>query len=173
MVKYKDRVESYQPAPDKAWGYLQPEWIMKAATWWGCSRCNMSYQHWEQFWSRSLYSENSNYHTCFGSCIGLREYQQEEARLHEGFPDYKLVLDDMIAEGPVLAVRFHFEGTHTGNFYGIPPTGKHGTMRVHEIDHFMNGIDTEGWGHADVLDFMQQLGVVPPIKDTRKEPAPK
>src|SRR5947208_12101461 len=46
-----------------------------------------------------------------------------------GFPDFAIEIEDMIAEGDKVAARFAFDGVHTGEFFGVPPTGKrvHGT----------------------------------------------
>src|SRR5215510_6373576 len=41
-----------------------------------------------------------------------------------GFPDYQTRIDDLLAEGDQVAARITMSGTHTGNFMGIPPTGK-------------------------------------------------
>ncbi len=42
--------------------------------------------------------------------------------------------DDLVAEGDKVAVRSHFTGTHTGEFQGVPPTGKH--VKVDSFDMF-------------------------------------
>src|SRR6185503_1261686 len=42
-----------------------------------------------------------------------------------GMPDYQTTIVDLIAEGDKVAARVRITGTHTGDFYGIPPTGRH------------------------------------------------
>ena len=44
--------------------------------------------------------------------------------LRAAFPDLHYTLDDVIAEGDQVAVRWHWTGTHQGAFRGFPPTGK-------------------------------------------------
>ena len=43
---------------------------------------------------------------------------------HAAFPNGHLSIDQMIAEGDTVATRLTFRGTHTGDFLGIPATGK-------------------------------------------------
>jgi steroid delta-isomerase-like uncharacterized protein len=81
--------------------------------------------------------------------------------LKGGFPDMKGTIQDIVAEGDRVAVRRRTRGTHTGEFMGIPPTGK--TVDVEEI-HIMrvkNGKFTEHWGIMDAPSMMMQLGVMP------------
>ena len=52
-------------------------------------------------------------------------------------------------------------GTHTGEFQGIPPTGKQVTMGGISINRFAEGKLAEHWSQFDSLGLMQQLGVVP------------
>lgn len=39
-----------------------------------------------------------------------------------GFPDLRITVEDAVGEGDLVAQRAHFEGTHTGEFQGLPPT---------------------------------------------------
>src|SRR5438094_388133 len=40
------------------------------------------------------------------------------------FPDVRTTIEDLVVEGDTVVKRFTVPGTHTGDFYGIPPTGK-------------------------------------------------
>jgi predicted ester cyclase len=40
----------------------------------------------------------------------------------EGFPDLRITVEAAVGEGDLVAQRVHFEGTHTGEFQGLPPT---------------------------------------------------
>jgi len=77
------------------------------------------------------------------------------------FPDLKHVIEDMIAEGDKVAVRFTFPGTHKGEFMGIAPTGKKVVYTAIGISRIANGKYVESWAEHDALGLLQQLGVVP------------
>ena len=81
---------------------------------------------------------------------------------HIGFPDYSLEIIDMIAEGDKVLVIGKRTGTNTGEFLGIPPTGKKVTMFRMLLYRCENGKVAEAWGLDDYLGQYQQLGVLPP-----------
>ena len=56
--------------------------------------------------------------------ITIEELKQVAASEYAAFPDYYHTIEDIIAEGAKVAVRLTNGGTHTGEFMGIPPTGK-------------------------------------------------
>lgn len=76
------------------------------------------------------------------------------------FPDLKVNIDDMIAEGDKVAVRATWTGTHKGEFMGVPGTGNQVSFQVVDIIRFADGKATEHWGVSDMLTMMQQMGVV-------------
>ena len=78
-----------------------------------------------------------------------------------GFPDVTLVIDDVLEEGDRLAIRVHVDMTHTGDFNGIPPTGKRVSLSAITILRFENGKVAERWTEANFMGLMQQLGVIP------------
>jgi steroid delta-isomerase-like uncharacterized protein len=84
-----------------------------------------------------------------------------EAMLHEAFPDYRVTVEDQVAEGDKVATRWTARGTHKGQFQGMPPTGKQITMSGMTIFRIANGKLVEGWNNPDLLGLLQQLGLVP------------
>jgi steroid delta-isomerase-like uncharacterized protein len=78
-----------------------------------------------------------------------------------GFPDCRFTVEDMIAEGDQVVTKKTFHGTHTGEFAGIPATGKPVTLQFVDIMRLRDGRITEHWLSMDQLSFMQQLGVLP------------
>jgi predicted ester cyclase len=78
----------------------------------------------------------------------------------EGFPDLQLTVEDAVAEGDLVAQRVHFEGTHTGEFQGLPPTHRKVTFSGLELNRFVDGQVTEHWFQLDALTLLQQLGLV-------------
>ncbi|HWQ18413.1 MAG TPA: ester cyclase [Methanotrichaceae archaeon] len=79
------------------------------------------------------------------------------------FPDMKITLEDMIAEGDRVACRFTTTGTNSGQFMGLPPTGRKISLSGIEIFRIEDGKIAEIWGQADLLGLMQQLGVTPQL----------
>ena len=84
------------------------------------------------------------------------------SRLFAGFPDVQTTILDTIAEGDKVVVRASTEGTHTGPFLGIPPTGKHAKWSFIDIHRIQDGKIVEHWVETDQMRLMQQLGLVPP-----------
>ena len=73
-----------------------------------------------------------------------------------------MTINDMVAEGDTVAIRFTYTGTHLGESFGIPPTGKSVTMDECLFFRFENGMETDEWIYSDSLALFQQLGVSPP-----------
>jgi len=77
------------------------------------------------------------------------------------FPDMHTTIDDLTAEGDKVASRYHWTGTHHGEFNGIAPTGKQVTVMGHDLWRMRDGKCVEHWNSEDNLGLLQQLGVVP------------
>jgi steroid delta-isomerase-like uncharacterized protein len=77
------------------------------------------------------------------------------------FPDSQIAVDDMIAERDRVVTKKTMTGTHTGEFNGIPPTGKRVEIQYVDILRLRDGQIIEHWLSMDQLSFMQQLGVIP------------
>ena len=77
------------------------------------------------------------------------------------FPRYKLIADDMIAEGDKVAVHARFEGTHQGELMGIPPTGKEVSVPFMITYRIAEGKIVQHWMSFDRMALMEQLGVAP------------
>ena len=73
------------------------------------------------------------------------------------FPDAKVVIHDLIAEGDKVVARKSYEGTHSGGFMGIPATGKFIKFMVIEIIQLRDGKYVDHWALADTVSLMQQL----------------
>jgi len=86
--------------------------------------------------------------------------------LRDAFPDRVDVIEDMVAEDDRVGLLWRLTGTHKGNLYGIPPTGRR--VDVYEVGLFRlaGGQITEGWFMVDELGLLKQLGTqLPPRKD--------
>jgi steroid delta-isomerase-like uncharacterized protein len=80
---------------------------------------------------------------------------------HVAFPDLKITIDKIIAEGDLVAVRFLAEGSNTGAANGLPATGKRVRIPGMTIFRMVDGKIVEEWASFDQLDFMRQLGLMP------------
>jgi steroid delta-isomerase-like uncharacterized protein len=76
-------------------------------------------------------------------------------------PDLRVVVEDMIAEGDKVAVRYTLEGTHEGELFGVPPTGQRLSIKSIAVERVSDGKIREHWRVTDSLGMMHQLGVVP------------
>jgi steroid delta-isomerase-like uncharacterized protein len=75
-----------------------------------------------------------------------------------GMPDYHTRIDDLIAEGDKVVARVTITGTHTGNFWGVPPTGKQINLTGIYIVRIADGKIVEHWGEENGLRVFRQLG---------------
>jgi predicted ester cyclase len=82
--------------------------------------------------------------------------------LASAFSDNEVTVDDQIAEGDKVVTRWSSKGTHSGEFFGIPATGKRVAGKGIGISRIVDGKIVEEWGESDMLGMMQQLGVIPP-----------
>lgn len=77
------------------------------------------------------------------------------------FPDLNLTLEDIIAEGDKVVVRWTMRGTHQGASLGMPPTGKQFTLPGISLVRLDGGMAAETWVSFDQLVMLQQLGLAP------------
>jgi steroid delta-isomerase-like uncharacterized protein len=78
------------------------------------------------------------------------------------FPDMRMDVEDVIASGDRAVARVTVTGTNTGEFMGMPATGKSVAVKLIDITRFGDdGLAREHWGVVDQLAMMQQLGVIP------------
>ena len=89
-------------------------------------------------------------------------YKQAVNMYRTDWSDFRLTVEDMVAEGDKVAMRGTLRGTHKGEHMGIAPTGKELTLTAIAIRRFEGGKIVEEWVETDMLGLMQQMGVVPP-----------
>lgn len=91
---------------------------------------------------------------------GVEAYKQYIVAFAQGFPDFHETIEDLIAEGDKVWVRFTFTGTHTGEYRGVAPTGKKVTAEIVDIFRIVDGKVVEWWEVADALKMSKQLGLI-------------
>jgi steroid delta-isomerase-like uncharacterized protein len=77
-----------------------------------------------------------------------------------GFPDMTMTVEDTVANGDKVAVRWRMRGTHTADLFGIPPTGVAADVAGISWLRFSEGRVVEDWVSEDSLGLMRQLGIV-------------
>ena len=92
---------------------------------------------------------------------GAEGVKQLFAGRRMAFPDMRVTVEDLVAEGDKVVLRSTVTGTHKGEFMGIPPTGNSFSFGNIAIFRIEDGKIVERWGEADVMGMMQQLGVIP------------
>ena len=82
-------------------------------------------------------------------------------QLRTAFPDHQVTIDDMIAEGDLVAIRVTARGTQQGLFLGISPSGKHAVWTGMLVLRIEDSKVTDIWNVWDALGMFQQLGHLP------------
>ncbi len=95
---------------------------------------------------------------------GIEQVKQGILNLRSAFPDLSYAVEDMIAEGNKVVIRFTGKGTQRGEFRGVSPTEKRMSYTGIMILRFAESKVVEYWAVSDVLGIFRQLGVVPPVK---------
>jgi len=73
----------------------------------------------------------------------------------------KIRIDLEVAEGDLVASYSTVSGTHKGELFGMPATGKHAEWTETHIEKIVNGKITEHWGIVDQMGMLRQLGLAP------------
>jgi|SRR3954470_10190679 steroid delta-isomerase-like uncharacterized protein len=99
---------------------------------------------------------------------GLAGYLAIIGMMRSGFPDIQWTLEETIAEedqpggGDIrIAARFTMRGTHQGDFFGVPATGKPIAVQAVNFYRVSNGKIVGERGQPDLLSLMQQIGAAP------------
>jgi len=99
-----------------------------------------------------------------GEAKGPDGFRQVVVTMRSTFPDLHYTIDDMVAEGDWVAVRYTLTGTFTGELGGIAPTGKKLTRTEAIFHRFEGGKQIEMFGYLDRLTAYQQLGIPIPTE---------
>lgn len=107
------------------------------------------------------YREHNETVASFGK--GVAGYQAFLGHLFAGFPDDRVEIGLITAEGDLVSYRATESGTHRGEFLGIPATGKSATWTEIQFFRIANGKVVEHWVDVDIFAWFQQLGVIPAL----------
>ena len=108
-----------------------------------------------------LVAPNFVFHNAVKTLYGPEDYKRFAMSYHNAFPEARFTVEDVIAEGDTVALRWVARGAHSGELLGIPPTGKQVTVSGITITLISNGKSVESWGEFDALGMLQQIGAIP------------
>jgi C-1 hydroxylase len=92
---------------------------------------------------------------------GYAEVKHVVDSFMRAFPDLRFHIDDIVAENDRVVTRMTATATNTGEYMGMPPTGRKINCTVLGIARLSDGKIVEHWGVTDELAMMSQLGVIP------------
>jgi predicted ester cyclase len=99
------------------------------------------------------------FHGPMGEMKGPEGIKQIVTAWRTTFPDGHYTIDDMVAEGDKVAVRYTMTGTFKGEYMGIAPTGKKANLTSAIFYRFKGGKEVEATSFSDSLIMYQQLGI--------------
>jgi len=125
----------------------------------------------DEIWNRrnfailgELVSSDFVVHVTGEEIHGREGVKQFYTMLHRAFPDIHFTIEDQIAERDKVVTHWSAQGTHLGEFNGIPATGKQFKVTGIDIDRIVDGKSVERWTNMDELGLLQQLGIVPRLE---------
>ncbi|HUG13706.1 MAG TPA: ester cyclase [Thermomicrobiales bacterium] len=97
-----------------------------------------------------------------GGTMRGREIIKERVRaVRSGFPDFRITIEDALADGDKVVLRQTHTGTHLGEFAGVAPTGVRMETTEISILRIADGKICEGWVSVDQLTMLRQIGALP------------
>lgn len=108
-----------------------------------------------------LFASDFAGHDTSGGTFGREEFRGGVVAMLSAFSDRQVVIADQIVNGDKVATRWEATGVHSGDFNGIPATGRHVSMTGISIDRIAGGKVVESWEVTDDAGLLRQLGVLP------------
>jgi steroid delta-isomerase-like uncharacterized protein len=122
--------------------------------------------HNDQAAYRELMAPDFTAHLAFGP-QNRETFLQHSSAFTEAFSDIQIEVRNQAAEGDLVMTHSTWRGTHTGEFRGIPATGKKIAISAFLAERLRDGKIVEHWSLFDQMSMMQQLGVIPPPQAAR------
>lgn len=97
----------------------------------------------------------------FDKPLNFEESKQINSDYDTAFPDVKINIEYQVAEGDLVMSRVVFNATNTGDFQGIPASGKKIKASGMTIQRIVENKIVEEWDEMDALGMMQQIGAIP------------
>ena len=90
----------------------------------------------------------------------LEEVITETASYFTTFPDTKIIIEDMIADGNKVVTRWTMHSTQKDILRDIPTTDKKNVIKGITLRRMANGKVVEEWTLTDMPSFMQQIQAI-------------
>ncbi|CAN5628995.1 ester cyclase [soil metagenome] len=121
--------------------------------------------------AREIFHDDFTFHTPvraepFRGPSGFVDYV---STIRTAFPDIRFTVEDLFSDTDRVVARWSARLTHTGDFFGIPPTGASATLTGIHVYRVTGDKIAEEWQELNALGLIQQLGVLP---DVEKIPRP-
>ena len=92
--------------------------------------------------------------------IGIEGTKNYYGNFLTGFSDAEFTFVDIFGQGDKLVKHWNFRGTHDGDFFGIPPTGKSLNLYGTTLILMEDGKIRQEQNFFDNLDMLTQLGLM-------------
>jgi steroid delta-isomerase-like uncharacterized protein len=93
---------------------------------------------------------------------GREAFRVQWRKWQAAFTDLHFEVEEVVAEPDTVVTRWTLSGIQTGEFLGIPPTGRAVSVQGMSLDHIAGGQISSGFDAWDELGLRRQLGVLPP-----------
>ncbi|KAF5863345.1 hypothetical protein ETB97_010225 [Aspergillus alliaceus] len=113
---------------------------------------------------KEVVSESAVFHVPFSDTPrkGLAGYMEILAMMRGGYPDIHWSLEETVIEGDKVVAQFTIRGTHGGEFFGIPASGRRIETMAMNLYRFTDGKIVEERGLPDLFGMMIQIGAIKP-----------
>ena len=98
--------------------------------------------------------------TSGGDVVGLENFKNYYSNYVIGFSDAEFTIIDIFGQGDKIVKHWNFKGTHDGEFFGVPPTGKKVDISGTTLVKMKDGKIAAEQDHMDFLSFYTQLGLM-------------
>jgi len=92
--------------------------------------------------------------------VGIENFKNHYQNYLTGFSDITFTIVDIFGQGDKIVKHWNFKGKNTGEFFGMPPTGKTVNVEGVTIAKMKNGKISHEQDFMDSMPFMQQLGLI-------------
>ena len=125
-------------------------------------------QWFEKVWNQGkrdaiseMLTQNAVIHDGNDSVVGAEGFYSFFDRMRATFSEINITIENSIAEGDTVCLRWTCTMRHSGDGLGLPPTGKHVSTTGISMIRMAHGKMAEGWQNWDMLGLMQQITEAP------------